>query len=76
MLSVCDVLQGKWDSLREAADAYSELSQYARKEKQWLLQRVRILPFHDTPLLSLKKFFENALQSDSSDNLPSSGSRE
>lgn len=53
MLSFCDVLQGKWDSLREAADAYSELSQYARKEKQWLLQRVSIVPFHDTPVQSL-----------------------
>ncbi|EIE21988.1 hypothetical protein COCSUDRAFT_53920 [Coccomyxa subellipsoidea C-169] len=31
--------QGKWDSLCEAGEAYSELSQYARKEKQWLLQR-------------------------------------
>ena len=35
-----DLLQGKWQSLCEAADAYSELSEYARKEKQWLLQRV------------------------------------
>ncbi len=40
MTSVHAVLQGKWDSLCEAGEAYSELSQYARKEKQWLLQRV------------------------------------
>lgn len=39
------LLQGKWQSLCEAADAYSELSNYARKEKQWLLQRVSASQF-------------------------------
>lgn len=34
------VVQGKWNALRDAADAYSELSEFARREKQWLLQRV------------------------------------
>lgn len=42
-LSIPGVVQGKWQSLKEAADAYSELSEYARREKQWLLQRVRHL---------------------------------
>lgn len=40
VVSMHGLLQGKWQSLCEAADAYSELSEYARKEKQWLLQRV------------------------------------
>ena len=33
-------VQAKWDALRDSADAYSELSDFARREKQWLLQRV------------------------------------
>lgn len=39
--------QAKWNALRDAADAYSELSEFARREKQWLLQRVstkRLVP--------------------------------
>jgi len=35
-------VQGKWLALQEAADAYSELAGYACKERQWVLQRVRL----------------------------------
>ena len=43
-------LQGKWSALRDAADAYSELSEFARREKQWLLQRVRLFLLYVTTL--------------------------
>ena len=39
-LMMSAVSQAKWNALRDAADAYSELSDFARREKQWLLQRV------------------------------------
>ena len=46
--------QVKWDALREAADAYGDLREFARREKQWLLQRVRgacsVPPPHPRPV--------------------------
>ena len=35
-----NIPQAKWTALRDAADAYSELSDFSKREKQWLLQRV------------------------------------
>ena len=34
-------MQARFDAMREAAAAFGELMDLARREKQWLLQRVR-----------------------------------
>ncbi len=54
--------QAKWNALRDAADAYSELNGFSKREKQWLLQRVSLnstpLALMGPPHLSQRSFWD------------------